>query len=303
MKDTHLPGLDGTNPLGFLAALGVQIAFIMKQKGPKLWWSESVVPHAIVDGDYTVDCIVEQVMDVIPQWKNSRTVNPELDGSAMPRGDDLKLSSDHIRAYLDTSSNDVAGELSTALVAEGSLDKQGSAKPSDLYFTAGQQKFLDIVRQILSGVSAEDIRTGLLGRWKYESELPSLGWDIIDDRMYALRARDPSSEKKLTNPGPEALAVLGLSTHKVVANKDRTVTRGCSGTWKSGTYSWPIWGRPASFYAVQSLLMHADYSDKTRHDWFGSWGITKILESRIKRSSQGGYGTFGPPAIVWSASS
>ena len=27
MNETHLTGLEGTNPLGFLAALGVQVAF------------------------------------------------------------------------------------------------------------------------------------------------------------------------------------------------------------------------------------------------------------------------------------
>lgn len=302
MKGTHLHGLEGTNPLGFLAALGVQVAFAAQQTCPKLWWSKDVIPHAIVDDDYTADCIVERVMDVLPLWENSRAVNPKLDGSAMPRGDELKLSSDNIRIYLDMASDGAAEELSTALVAEGSLDKQGVAKPSDLYFTAGQQKFLYSVRQILSGVSAEDVRAGLLGRWKYDSELPSLGWDVVDDRMYALRALDPSSEKKLTNSGPEALAILGLSTHKVITGRSRTVTRGCSGTWKNSTYSWPIWNRPASFYAVQSLLMHADDKDKNRHGWFHSWGITKILKSRMKRSGQGGYGTFGPPEIVWSAS-
>ena len=32
MKGTHLPGLEGTNPLGFLAALGVQVAFRKRRR-------------------------------------------------------------------------------------------------------------------------------------------------------------------------------------------------------------------------------------------------------------------------------
>ena len=38
----RLRGLEGTNPLGFLAALGVQVLFNTEPDQPKLWWSE---PH------------------------------------------------------------------------------------------------------------------------------------------------------------------------------------------------------------------------------------------------------------------
>ena len=304
MSSTHLPGLEGTNPLGFLAALGVQVAFESETSHPKLWWSDDVIPHAIVDGDHTVDDIVSQTIRALRLWRNSPPLKPVLeDGSEMPRGDDLKFTYENIRVYLSKNRGCTAEELGFSLVAEGSLDWQGVAKPSDLYFTAGQQKFLSVVNQIISEATESDVRSGLLGPWDYKSELPSLGWDVADDNMHALRARDPSSEKKLTNPGPEALAILGLSTHNVFAGKDRTITRGCSGSWKHGIYSWPIWNRPATFYSVKSLLAHAYMRerDQRRYLWFASWGISKILQSHIRRSNQGGYGTFGPPEIVWQA--
>ena len=302
MRNTHLTGLEGTNPLGFLAALGVQVAFAAKSTQPKLWWSDDVIPHAVTD--YTVDCIVEQVMDVLPSWKESPAINPTLrDNSPMPKGDELKISSDNIRRYLDQArQGQIAGDLGLSLVAEGSVDKQGVAKPSDLYFTAGQQKFLASIRQIMGGVSDTDVRSGLLGSWKYSSNLPSLGWDVTDDRTYALSSCNPSSEKKLTNPGPEALAILGLSTHNVFARSSRTMTLGCSGTWKKSKYTWPIWNRPASPYSVKSLLAHARIGDERRHRWFASWSIHMILQSTIRRSAQGGYGTFSPPEVVWQAS-
>ena len=44
MIGTHLPGLEGTNPLGFLAALGVQVAFANEDEQPRLWWSDDVTP-------------------------------------------------------------------------------------------------------------------------------------------------------------------------------------------------------------------------------------------------------------------
>ena len=89
MKEVHLTGLEGTNPLGFLAALGVQVAFATKPTRPKLWWSDDVIPHAITD--HTVDCIVDQILNVLPLWKESPSVNPTLNGSSMPKGDELKM--------------------------------------------------------------------------------------------------------------------------------------------------------------------------------------------------------------------
>ena len=304
MNETHLTGLEGTNPLGFLAALGVQVAFVSEPQQPRLWWSDDVTPHAVVEGDFSADRIADQALEVFAKWKNSPAVNPRRnDGSAIPKGDEIKLAPADMRTYLSQARQcESSGALVTALVAEGSLDKQGAAKPSDLYFTAGQQKFLGMARQILGRTLRDDVLAGLEGPWNYESELPSLMWDVVDDRVYALRADDPTNNanKKLTNPGPEALAVLGLSLHPVFAGRDRTLTQGCSGSWKTGYYSWPLWCKPASPHAVKSLLAHAyDHpAAMDRQRWFRAWGVAKVLRSPIRRSGQGGYGTFGPPSLI-----
>ena len=303
MSGIHLPGLEGTNPLGFLAALGVQVAFGNEDAQPRLWWSEDVVPHAVVDEVFTIDRIATQALEAFAHWKNSPAVNPRrMDGSKMPKGDELKLMPEDIGVYLRQALRFAwSGGLAPSLVAEGSLDNQRAAKPSDFYFTAGQQKFLDTARKILNAVTRGDIESGLGGPWRYESEVPSLGWDVTDDRVYALRANNPSPEKKLTNPGPEALALLGLSLHPVFAGRGRTDTQGCSGSWKAGWYSWPLWKRPATPRAVKALLAHAyahpAASDRDR--WYRSWGVSTILRSPIRRTDQGGYGTFGPPEVAW----
>lgn len=299
MSGTLLEGLEGTNPLGFFAALGIQVAFASESEQPRLWWSDDVTPRAVVDVDFSIDRIVDQALEVFVQWKDSPVMVPKME-----KGDELKLSSADLRTYLDQARNsDSVGILATALVAEGSLDNQGVSKPTDLYFTAGQQKFLKMAQDILERASREDLLTGLEGQWKYESKLPSLMWDITDDRDYALSAKDPSTDKKLTNPGPEALAVLGLSLHPVFAGRNRTLTQGCSGSWKAGYYSWPVWSKPASLNAVRSLLAHAcEPMLASRYRWFRSWGVEKVFRSPIRRSNQGGYGTFGPPEVIWQAS-
>ena len=301
MGETHLTGLDGTNPLAFFAALGVQEVFSLDSEQPRLWWSDDVIPHAVVDGEFSIERIADRSLETFSDWKGSPVLSPRgVDGTPMKKADELKLASDDIREYLDqTRRIDSAGRLATALVAEGSLDNNGAAKPSDLYFTAGQQKFLKMVREIMEGVSREDLLMGLAGPWKYESKLPSLMWDVSDDRVYALSAINPSPIKKLTNPGPEALAVLGLSLHPVFAGRDQTLTQGCSGLWKSSSYSWPIWKKPASSRMVKSLLAHA--YDLERIQWFRSWGVFRVMNSSIRRSDRGGSGTFAPSEVIWEA--
>ena len=306
MNQTPLTGLEGTNPLGFFAALGVQVAFASEGEQPRLWWSDDIIPHAVVDEAFGLERIADQCQKAFALWRDSPAISPKRpDGSDMPKGDELKLKPDDIRTYLQLTDQCNPGEgLITALVTEGSLDNQGVAKPSDLYFTAGNQKFLAMVRQILDGVSQGDLLSGLEGPWNYECVLPSLGWDIVDDRVYALRAHDPAPKSgpdpKLTNPGPEALAILGLSLHPVFGSRDRTLTQGCFGLWKSGSYSWPLWSKPASSNAVKSLLAQGyDPAASDRNRWFRSWGIFRILRSPIRRSGQGGYGTFGPSEVAW----
>ncbi len=302
MSETHLPGLEGTNPLAFLAAVGVQMAFKSETASPRLWWSDDITPHAVVDGNFTVDRITDQVLTIFRQWYDSPAINPKRpDGSLMPKGDELKFTPPDMRTYLRQACEcDSGGSLATALIAEGSTDKKGAAKPSDLYFTAGNQKFLETARLVLGESTREDVLAALDGPWNYASELPSLGWDVGDDRVYALRAYSPGPEKKRTNPGSEALAILGLSLHPVFAGRDRTLTQGCSGSWKMGQYSWPLWCRPASPNAVKSLLAHAyhDPATRDRRRWFCSWGVFKVLQSQILRSGQGGYGTFAPPSLI-----
>ena len=305
MSGTILKGIEGTNPLGFFTALGIQVVFASESEQPRLWWSDDVTPRAVVDLNFTIERVADQALKTFVRWKDSPAMTPQYgEGSFMTKGDELKLASTDLRTYLaQVHDSDSVGALATALVAEGSLDNQEVSKPSDLYFTAGQQKFLKMARDILGGVSREDLLIGLKGPWKYESKLPSLMWDITDDRDYALSSKDPSTEKKLTNPGPEALAILGLSLHPVFAGNSRTLTQGCSGSWKAGYYSWPVWSKPASLNAVRSFLAHAyEPTPAGRHRWFRSWGIEKVLRSPIRRSSQGGYGTFGPPEIIWQAS-
>ncbi len=305
MNGTQLIGIEATNHLAFLAALGIQVAFDGHHDQPKLWWSEDLIPHAIVSGEFSVEMIADRALAVFPRWLASSAMEPGL-----PHHDDktgaLKFKPEKIRSYLRSARADKPGNsLASALLAEGSLDNKNIAKPSDLYFTAGRQVYMKMARELLDNVTREDIIDALSEQWSYKSTLPSLNWDVTDNRDYALSAGDPSKDKKLTNPGAEALAVLGKSRYPVFAGKldgkDRTLTQGCSGRWTSASFAWPIWSRPATSHAVKSLLAHASHDRPPERlaKCLPAWGVQMIRCSSIGRSSQGGYGTFYPSEVVW----
>ena len=314
-EPTRLTGLEGTNPLGFFAALGVQTLFAHAETGPRLWWTDTAVPHAVVDGEYDIEHITDQACREFPRWLESPALNPgfgtDPDDSKYLPDATAKFTPEHLRTYLEnTLPSDIPGNrLASALVAEDSTDGGGRAKPTDLYFAAGPHKWLDNARALLAETTREDILRALTGPWDYSSKLSSLGWDIEDERVYALSAVKPSkaANKKLINPGAESLAVLGLSRHPVfkgqTGGRSRTLTAGCSGGWKQGgTYTWPLWTQPALFHTVRFLLSQTTGNSAVRRqraEWYPGWGISRILESVIFRTSSGGYGSFRPPAVGW----
>lgn len=303
MPERQLPGLAGNNPLGFLAALGAQAAAEHAGESTSLHWTDDAVPHAVLGVDGDAEAIAATALASAERW---------LEGPALAATVDEKLKLDPaaITQYLrNARSSPAVGVLAMCLVAENSLDNSGKAKPSDFYFTAGQMKFVSMAREILGDVTSEELVADMTLPWSYASTRPSLMWDVVDDRVYALSSANPSSDKKLTNPGAEALALLGLSRYPCFRSARGTATQGCSGSWKRGSFTWPLWGRPATIGAARSLLAHASAPEPSngesarqfrhRADQYQGWGITRVMQSQIRRSDQGGYGTFGPPRVIW----
>ena len=296
---TRLPGLPGDNPLGFFAALGVQVALADQSADHRLHWTDDPIPHPVLSPARGLNEIAQAACEVAMAWLDG----PALDESIDPG---LKLKPDDIQEYLSRGrAARSSGSLSACLLAENSLDNNRKAKPSDLYFTAGQQKFVSMARTILGEVTEEEIVDDMAKPWSYRSQRESLMWDCVDDRDHALSAADPTDKSrnpKLTNPGAEALAVIGLSRYPCFASSQGTLTQGCSGSWKRGLFVWPLWPAPTTARAVRSLLAQVaapEGSERRRADWYRAWGISRVMQSQIRRSSQGGYGTFGPPRVVW----
>jgi len=215
---------------------------------------------------------------------------------------DLKPPPSAFRAYLTqltepSSANDRRSiDWAAAFATDVASDNNGNTKPTALHFTAGQQQFLQMVAELVSKVGHDELHEALKGPWTYTRSLPVMGWDATGSRDYALRASDPSTAKKLGVPGADWLAIRGLTFLPTVPRASRIMTTGCVGGWKDGRFRWPLWTVALNAAVVRSVLCQ-DVEAMTRQER-AARGIGVVFSSGIKRSDQGGYGSFAPASVV-----
>ena len=310
MNELLLTGMDAQNPLAFLASLGLlrvvddearrarrerpRLAFV-DEGGPipKLWTA--------LGADDLVRCVLE---DAAAQADNAalrlaydddgELVPPESAGAIR----DLKPRPEVARAALEgfAEAEPRVARLAAGLFSELVKDNNGNTKPTALHFTAGQQEFLAMVEELRSGITEADVREALFGPWLNTSKLPSLSWDSSVARLYALRAGDPSKEKRGSIPAANWLGVMALEMFPVAAQHGRLVTSRVTGGWKDAAFTWPVWEVPLTAPTVAALLRTdvEAWDPRAR----AAAGIAAVFRSKILRSDQGGYGSFTPAEFV-----
>jgi hypothetical protein len=154
---------------------------------------------------------------------------------------------------------------------------------------------LRMVGELAAGVDRGRLREAAIGPWRYDSALPSLSWDSRGERVYALRGMNPSSEKRLGVPGADWLAFRGLAFYPVARIRGSLRTTACDTAWKSSAFRWPLWRVPVTRNVARSLVADPSLVAKDArlgpHD-LEARGIISVRESKIRRTDQGGYGSF-----------
>jgi hypothetical protein len=307
--DIELLGLDGANPLGFLAALGALAAASASASAfpPRLAWQDIGRWTPTLTTDRGRAELVDLLVADLESWRGSSIFSlryPKREEAADKLEHDLKAPPAAFRKFLaallasDSPERRRALRHASAFGAEGVTDNNGKTKPLALHFTAGQQEFLGMVAALLgpvqgSAIGREQFEEALFGPWRYSSPLPVLGWDSTSSRDYALRARDPSTDKKLGVPGADWLAFRALGYLRSFAIGGRLSTTGCSGGWKNGAFHWPIWTAPATAPTVEALL-NLGFETLASPRERAARGIACVLQAAVRRSDQGGYGSFSP---------
>lgn len=290
-----LGGLDGSNPLGFLASVGVAVV------------AQELYPELRVG------------------WRNTgRGWRPSL----LECGDDQREFSDRILDSLKSAPTTVfdldkkmpfdAGKFSSALREAQRRSSIVDRRNADLLAGMGTEiypnkengQFQDSkFRMIRSGDNAgqglpfyakanigkldpERLHLTLFDVWDYQDEGYDLRWDPIGDQRYALRWRDPSKSGLADGPGmmlaAASLALEALRWFPTLPVGRLAETTGFHRAGRREIYFvWPIWTPMVSIDTVRSLLMLPELThNPIDHDALARRGIQEVFRSQRIRQNQ-----------------
>lgn len=306
--EVHLTALQARNPLGFLAAVGTLEVAARFYPDARLSWAGTLNPRAVLTGPST-----EDLHSAVGQDQADVVGSPVLNWPRRDPKDDLKVRPDELSAWAQEIQDHVIGrpgqdwvsDLWCGLVSEFGIDNNGNSKPTHFHFTAGQQRFLTMVR-LLAQTPPERFDEAWFGPWRMDSPAPVLGFDNREDRSFALRALNPAGEKKQGVPGADWLAFRALALYPTASFGGKLRTRGCAANWKVSEFRWPVWRRPLTRDSVSSLLgdprlVEIDRSSGVPTDdgvRLLQRAVKRVYAAPIRRTDQGGYGSMGPSRVL-----
>ncbi len=259
-----LPGLDGTNPLGFLAALGVLRVLTLQKHGVKLSWHLS-------SGTWRPELFGVRVsLPDLGAELHSGIRN--LDHSAWSIDKELPFLAARLRdaaakSVADSSkSNRINTDTLAAFGAECSREKKKVKKEEIEIFKDTEFRLvrsgdnqhnglLAYATFTLQNCSAEQMQKSLASDWLYRDEKKSFRWDPAEDRGYALQWGNPSDDGALTERGANCVALFGMTCFPVIPVKGQVETTGFGlKEPKQASWTWPVWKHAISLSVVRSLL-------------------------------------------------
>lgn len=320
-----LPGLDGSNPLGFLAALGTLRTLAEAWRDRRVclgWrrhsgaWRPVLCCAPTTTSEEVVATLQSDAITVDKMFSGTLLVAAERAGPTNKKGkakwrDKLRFTpavyADFCRDCVrhasvhDRSLVDCASAWATEAVLEV-VDNVSAVRRTNFDFTAGNQALVAMMREVVESTTEAQIREALFGPWVYHTGVASLRWDPVDEaRQYALQAVDPQNGNRnpiRTVPGANRLAICALSLFPVVPASNRAEQPGFRIARGRRTWAWPIWQGLASLDVVRGLLfspaVHASEPDRRA---LKELGVAEVFFSDIVQPA-GRYRNFTPARAV-----
>lgn len=282
-----LKGLDGSNPLAFLAALGTlrTLTLALPDEPVKMSWE-------IADGAWRPrvwcsmasdeDAIVSAVTKQLPTKLSSPwTVDKKLPFAASSL---RSLMNEAVNACV--MSDRVSTDLLAAFGSEVFTDEKGNfANTAFRMVRSGDsagQGLLHYACKNAEETTTQDIRLSLFDRWVYEDRGSSFRWDPTEEKMYALQAHDPSDDGSLSVVGANRLAIEALPLFPVQPTVAGAATTGFSYPARRVeiAFRWPIWIAPLTLSVTRSLLAQARNIEETGVKGRHHMGVPTMFRSR-----------------------
>lgn len=303
MSRIVLSGLNGANPLGFLAALGLLRILSRQSNAARLGFLSDGSFSPFVEGA-DVD-LAASIAEDASRAAGRQAWSLEYQKKEQRKGKevikvvaDLKAPPEVFTRFLSACVSDWSrgeGEGAAYGAAFGTnvaVDGNGNTKPTAFHFTAANQRFLETVELIRASVTTEWANRSI---FEGHAAVPgsNLRWDPSAERNWALMANNPNDSGTSVDAPAEWLAFRSLPLFPCCPRGSRIMTTGVSGRGDGMKFAWPLWSVPVSISTARSVLQMAlNGSSRDR----SMRGIFAVCTSAIRRTNQG-FGNFGPASV------
>lgn len=288
-----LTGLDGSNPLAFLAALGTLTACDHLSRAGEVpdWLAGPVKLSWGTDGSPQTPVLhlpaTPPSSEAFAEWlasQLSRTVegHPAAEVIGMLEGDTPIPAAVRAKCLHRPAADRRVLDWVAALTCESVPD---AASPLQ---TVRRDYLLGNIRSVMARCGAPHLYRTLFAVWDYADALDnqSLHWEPAEDRRHAYQWHqpngDPTRKRRGGMLGANRLAVEAWPLFPSFANKDRLTTRGFRGTGMFDTFwTWPHWSAHLTPDAVAAMLsLPALQSDPVSADDVRAVGVSGVFRSQ-----------------------
>ena len=330
-----LPGLDGSNPLAFLAALGTLVVCDRLSNdeqrpdwlkvAPRLSWGDDDSPHIPIlhftNEPPTSEAFARFLAQEMPRLLEHHPASLAFE---MLRSDEATQAEHYRRLRADTQLKDRSVlDWITALFCESA---PGTASQLQ---TVRKDYLVGNVNQVLCGGETtadqrrlrrekdetkhqalrveflqEKLFRTLFETWDYADPLDnqSLHWEPSEDRRHAYQwnvpSGDPTRKQSGGMLGANRLGLEAFPLFLMLPDGERIKTRGFRGNRANNTFwIWPLWSMPASIPVIATLLsMQAIQDDKVSNDVLKQFGIEAVF--KLQRILVGKTPNFTPAVAI-----
>jgi hypothetical protein len=281
MNKIVLKGIDGANPLGFLAALGTVVTVRRVCQRISMGWLTDYGtwrPY-LLGFEGTERTLADEIASALSETTAAPfDIDKKLPFSIKSFSRALK------EIQMRATPNDRRGaDLLGSFGSDACPDKE-KENFQDTFFRmvrsgdANGQGLPYYAISIRNLTGVEELRRTLFQIWEYQDKGFSLRWDPLEDQRYALRWRDPSKSKEGTMNGANALALEALSLFPSMPVQTDLATTGFFKSKQKRVYfTWPIWESAIMVDIVRSLLaMQELHEDRPQREELMARGIVEI---------------------------
>jgi len=253
-----LAGLDGSNPLAFLAALGTMrtLTNALPAIAVKMAWTQHGghwSPVISLNRSFDEKELTQLLFDHLEKdiQKHPVAFMESLKGAAPDhvyqlfrhRSDHAELNNKNELDWLSAMSADLAPEATSQLQ------------------TARRDYFFGNMKNVMHLTEFDHLFRTLFQTWDYGDSLEnqSLHLEPSEDRRHAHQwykpSGDPNRKKQGGMLGANCLAIEAFTLFQSIAVGDKLSTRGFSGNRADNTWwTWPLWSCPLDLDTIGSLL-------------------------------------------------